>query len=156
MTSYLPCKELCKIKAIFFFFFQINLDYLGCIQWYWNFNTTLDVKGICSLLTFVLITHLYGFIMKALRIRKGRKVEDLQFKHQVKITFHCLYSNDRMWNLQYNRYTCANLECIHMRIWMIIFVGIHIPSLEVLKVHWPDDKCLSNWTWMPSLQHALE
>ena len=30
----------------------------------------------------------------------------------------------------------------------------HMPLLEAVEVHWPDDECLTYWTWMPSLEHV--
>ena len=50
-------------------------------------------------------------------------------------------------------HACTKLENIHMRIWIFEF-QVHIPLLEVIKVHWPNDGCLTYWTWISSLEHV--
>ena len=43
----------------------------------------------------------------------------------------------------YLEYTCANLN---------FQIGVHMTTLEVVKVHWLDDECLTQWAWMSILK----
>ena len=43
---------------------------------------------------------------------------------------------------------------IYVRIWILKF-EVHMPHLEYVKVHRPDDGCLTYWTWMLFLEHVF-
>ena len=34
-------------------------------------------------------------------------------------------------------------------------IGVHMPILEVVKDHWLDDECLSQWAWTPNFETFL-
>ena len=58
------------------------------------------------------------------------------------------------WIRRFKRNVCNSNIYMCVCVWeSILILGFNMPILEVVKFHWPDNEHLSQWAWMPFLNH---
>lgn len=131
----------------------------GAFIWTWSFHTTLDVEGNSIYCHYRILwsatcmwdpTPLWSWRKKCslfqpnLRRSKGDKIPNGSQVVSENCVFFFLKWNDMDEEVCYKWNRETWLEYKYMRIWVSNF-EVCVPIMEVVKVHWPCDECLSQW-----------